>query len=283
MHPDIRAVSQGLVQAGYVATDDIAGAVHLAEQLHRPLLLEGPAGVGKTALARALAVFRQAPLVRLQCYEGLDASHALYDWDYPKQLLAARLAADGRMDAVEALYGPQFLVERPLLHALRANPAPVLLVDEVDRADEAFEALLLEFLGEFQITIPEIGTVAAVGRPWVVLTSNRTRDLSDALRRRCLYLWLDYPSPEREAAIIRRSVAEVSPALAQAVAESLARLRALALLKPPGLAEAVDWACALHALGFSSLGPAAITATASAVLKTTEDRETARRHGWLSP
>lgn len=283
MHPDIDAVANHLAAVGYLPTRDAAGAVHLAERLGRPLLIEGPAGVGKTALGRAVAAWRQVPLVRLQCYEGLDASQALYDWDYPRQLLAARLAAEGGPDTLASLYGPDFLIERPLLHALRASPAPVLLIDEVDRADEAFEALLLEFLGEFQVTIPEIGTVAALTRPYVVLTSNRTRDLSDALRRRCLYLWLDYPDPDREADIIRLAAPEVERELAQAVAVALAQLRPMALMKPPGLAEALDWARALTGLGWGQLSPEAVSTTLHTVVKTAEDLDAVRRRGWPDP
>ncbi len=285
MQPDIAIddAAQQLAAVGYLPTREVAGAVYLAERLGRPLLIEGPAGVGKTALGRAVAAWRQVPLVRLQCYEGLDASQALYDWDYPRQLLAARLAAEGQEGALASLYGPAFLMERPLLRALRASPAPVLLIDEVDRADEAFEALLLEFLGEFQVTIPEIGTVSAAAPPRVMLTSNRTRDLSDALRRRCLYLWLDYPDPDREANIIRLAAPEVEGELARAVAAALAQLRPLALMKPPGLAEALDWARALTVLGWGALTPEAVSATLPAVVKTAEDLDVVRRRGWPGP
>ncbi len=272
----VDALLDRLRQASYIASREAVSALYLAETLGRPLLVEGPAGVGKTDLARAWATLSGRDLVRLQCYEGIDASQAVYDWNYPKQLLSARLAAEGT--DIGALYGPGFLVERPLLQAVSASPAPVLLVDEVDRGDEAMEALLLEFLGESQITIPELGTVRA-GEPLrVILTSNRVRELSDALRRRCLYLWLDFPDAEREVEIIRVRAPEVPGVLARAVADATHALRRLDLIKPPGLSEAVDWARALNALGFHELSRDAVEATASAVVKTAEDRAAVERH-----
>ncbi|MBE3595659.1 MAG: MoxR family ATPase [Hydrogenibacillus sp.] len=279
MNEEVRRLQEALRRAHYVAEEGLATVLHLAQRLARPLLLEGPAGVGKTALAKALADAYAVNLVRLQCYEGLDASQALYDWDYPKQLLTARTAfAGGDVDEA-ALYSERFLIERPLLRALREKPAPVLLIDEVDRADEEFEALLLEFLSEFQITIPELGTFRADEPPLVILTSNRTRDLSDALRRRCLYLWLDYPSMEQEAAIISLHVPHIAPELAKQIARGARRLRKLALLKPPGMAESIDFARALTELGAAQLDEDVVRRTLGCLLKTQEDIEMVRERG----
>ncbi|CAM3477241.1 MoxR family ATPase [Hydrogenibacillus schlegelii] len=279
MNEQVRRLQEALRRAHYVAEEGLATVLHLAQRLARPLLLEGPAGVGKTALAKALADVRAVSLVRLQCYEGLDASQALYDWDYPKQLLTARTAfAEGHVDEA-ALYSERFLIERPLLRALREKPAPVLLIDEVDRADEEFEALLLEFLSEFQITIPELGTFRAEEPPVVILTSNRTRDLSDALRRRCLYLWLDYPSMEQEAAIISLHVPRIAPELAKQIARGVRRLRKLSLLKPPGMAESIDFARALTELGAEQLDEGVVRRTLGCLLKTQEDIDLVRERG----
>ncbi|MBO0829316.1 MAG: MoxR family ATPase [Streptosporangiales bacterium] len=277
-------LAAALAETGYLADEGLATAAWLALRLHRPLFLEGDAGVGKTSLADALAAATGGALVRLQCYEGLDASQALYDWDFPRQLLHVRAveaaaSVDGeRLDAAQveaALYDRRFLLARPLLQALE-NPASVLLVDEIDRADDEFEAFLLEVLSESAITIPELGRVAAVTPPVVVLTSNRTREVHDALKRRCLYHWVEHPSYEREVAILRTRLPDVTLRLAEDVARATRKLRELDLLKPPGVAEAIDWASALHALGARELHPDLAAASLGTVLKYREDGERVR-------
>jgi len=277
--PDIDGIARALQAQGYVADRQLATALHLMLALDQPLLVEGPAGVGKTALAKVLAGHLGTRLIRLQCYEGLDAAAALYEWDYPRQLLRIRLAeaAKGDLREVEhGLYSREFLLERPLLQAITAPPpAPVLLIDEVDRADEEFEAFLLEVLGEFQVTIPELGTLHAVNRPHVILTSNRTRDLSDALRRRCLYHWIDYPDAAHEAEILALHLPDASRRLAQQVAAAMQRLRALPLDRAPGVAESLDWLRSLVALGCDALDVAAARQSFAAVLKDREDLELA--------
>jgi MoxR-like ATPase len=265
---------------GYLADEGLATACYLALALPRPLLCEGEAGVGKTALAHALAAVIGAPLLRLQCYEGIDAAQALYDWDFPRQLMHLRAAeAAGRAGDQQALedelYGRRFLVARPLLAALETTPC-VLLVDEVDRADDEFEAFLLEVLSEFTVTIPELGVVRAQVPPVVVVTSNRTREVHDALKRRCLYHWIDHPAFEREVAIVRRRLPDVPDRLAREVALAVQRLRAEDLLKPPGVAETLDWAAALLALGADHLDARAATLSLGSVLKHREDIERAR-------
>lgn len=278
-------VRRALAEQDYLADVGLATAVFLALRMRRPLFCEGDAGVGKTSVANAIAGALGAPLIRLQCYEGIDAAQALYDWDFPRQLLHLRAAeAAGVHDAgtLEAgLYDRRFLLARPLLAALETNPC-VLLVDEIDRADDEFEAFLLEVLADFTVSVPELGTIRAVQPPVVVLTSNRTREVHDALKRRCLYHWLDHPNAEREAAIIRRRLPEVSERLAAEIAGAVARLRGRDLLKPPGVAESIDWAAALGALGAGSLDATAAEATAGAVLKYREDIERVRADGFAS-
>jgi MoxR-like ATPase len=274
---DPGALAGALEATGYLPDEGLATAAYLALVMHRPLFLEGEAGVGKTALARALAEVTGRPIYRLQCYEGLEASQALYDWDFGRQLLhlrAAEAAHDGHgTEELEAsLYDRRFLLARPLLQALEDSPS-VLLVDEVDRADDEFEAFLLEVLSDFTISIPELGTVRAETPPLVVLTSNRTREVHDALKRRCLYHWLEHPDFEREVAILRRRLPQVTEQLARQVARATAQLRGLDLLKPPGVAEAMDWATALHALGARELDPDTAARTLGAVLKYREDTD----------
>ncbi|MCV2490095.1 MoxR family ATPase [Geodermatophilus sp. YIM 151500] len=270
-------LAAALESTGYLPDEGLATAAYLALVMHRPLFLEGEAGVGKTALAQALADVTGRPLHRLQCYEGLEASQALYDWDFGRQLLHLRAAEAAHVGqdpaALEAsLYDRRFLLARPLLRALEDSPS-VLLVDEVDRADDEFEAFLLEVLSDFTISIPELGTIRAQTPPLVVLTSNRTREVHDALKRRCLYHWLQHPDFDREVAILRRRLPEVSERLAREVAGATARLRTLDLLKPPGIAEAMDWASALHALGARELHPDLAARTLGAVLKYREDTD----------
>jgi MoxR-like ATPase len=275
MTTDIRRILEAMRAADYVADPGIATSIHLARSLRRPLLVEGPAGVGKTEIAKVLARVLDTRLIRLQCYEGLDQQTALYEWNYPRQLLHIRLAeAAGRgAEETEAdIFSEAFLLRRPLLAAITDDrAAPVLLVDEIDRAELEFEAFLLEVLSDFQVTIPEIGTIRATHPPIVVLTSNRTRELSDALRRRCLYLWIDYPSLEKEEEIIRLKVPGVAARLASQTARAMAYLRTRGLAKAPGVAESIDWATALVALGQDRLSPEALAATAGCVLKDADD------------
>ena len=248
-------VERALEESSYLPDRGLATSIFLALEMRRPLLLEGEAGVGKTEVGKTLASLLGAELIRLQCYEGIDAGQALYEWDYARQLLYARALQAGEIDPssrVEELYGPEFLLERPLLRAIRAGSGALLLIDELDRADDEFEAFLLEVLSDYAVTLPELGTIAADEPPAVVITSNRTRELHDALKRRCLYHWIDFPDLEREVEIIRLRVPGVSEQLARSVAATVAKLRGLELVKRPGIAEAIDWAQALEVLGAGS-------------------------------
>ena len=273
---DCTALKTAMAEQGYVASDDLAMAVHLALALGRPLLLEGAAGVGKTEIARVLAAVQDTKLIRLQCYEGLDASQAIYEWNYQKQLLSIRAAADGgTAKEVEArIFSEEFLLERPLLAAIRQDKAPVLLVDEIDRADEEFEAFLLEILSDFQITIPELGTITAQSRPIVILTANGTRDLSDALRRRCLYAHVGYPDRQTELSILKARCPDVEAQLANQIIGFVQSLRKEQLEKTPGIAEMLDFAAALIGLGVNDLthDPVILQATMATLLKTESDR-----------
>lgn len=281
-------VRGALDEHNYLASDGLATAVFLAVSLNRPLLLEGEAGVGKTELAKVLATIRKSELIRLQCYEGIDAAQAMYDWDYSRQLLHLRtVEATGEAtqlgtDKLEGqLYSEKFLIRRALLRAIdqQDGVSPVLLIDEIDRADDEFEAYLLEVLSDFQITIPELGTYKATTPPLVVLTSNRTRDVHDALKRRCLYHWVEHPNFEREVEIVRRRVPQVAEALARQVAGAVESLRKMQLYKPPGVAETIDWATALGRLGVRELDESVVQATLGTVLKYREDHERVRDNG----
>jgi MoxR-like ATPase len=271
-----------LGQQDYLADDALATSLFLALRLPQPLLLEGEAGVGKTEAGKALAEVLDTPLVRLQCYEGIDSAEALYEWNYPRQLLSIRLAdSQGEKLSEEDLFGEDYLIRRPLLRALQ-HPGPrpaVLLIDEIDRADDDFEAFLLELLAEATVTIPEIGTISAEHPPIIILTSNRTRDLHDAVKRRCLYQWIDYPQPSREVEIVRRRVKGVSETLAVQVAEAVSRMRDSDIQKPPGIAEAIDWVAALDLLGIERLDADTMNRTLGSVLKYSEDQEVIRAEG----
>jgi len=281
--PDIETLAIRLGEtADYLVDEGLATSLFLSVRLPQPLLLEGEAGVGKTEAARALAAVLDTPLVRLQCYEGIDAAEALYEWNYPRQLLSIRLADAGGSSVTEDdLFRPEYLIRRPLLQALE-HPGPrpaVLLIDEIDRADDDFEAFLLELLADAAVTIPELGTVRATHPPAIVLTSNRTRDLHDAVKRRCLYHWIEYPSAQREVEIIRRRVQGASATLAVQVADAVSRMRGSDVQKPPGIAEAIDWLAALDLLGIEALDANAIDRTLGAVLKYGEDQELVRAGG----
>jgi MoxR-like ATPase len=267
---------EALAGERYLADRGLATAIYLAISLNKPLLLEGEAGVGKTEVAKVLASLLGRELIRLQCYEGIDASQALYEWNYSKQLIAVRAMQDVTAETnVQDLFGPEFLVERPLLTAIRVGSKAVLLVDELDRADDEFEAFLLEILSEFAVTIPEVGTIAAEEPPAVIVTSNRTRELHDALKRRCLYHWIDHPTLDREIEIIRARAPEVPEALARDVAAAVNRIREFDIAKRPGVAETIDWANAVAFLGVERLDVETAASTLGAVLKDHDDQELA--------
>jgi len=270
----VDAVERALGAESYLPDRGLATAIFLSLAMGRPLLLEGEAGVGKTEVGKTLARILGSELIRLQCYEGIDAAQALYEWDYSRQLLYARALQAGELDPQERvaeLYGPEFLLERPLLRAIRAGGEAVLLIDELDRADDEFEAFLLELLSEYAVTVPELGTIAAAAPPAVVVTSNRTRELHDALKRRCLYHWIDFPELEREVEIVCLRAPGVSTELARSVATTVARLRELDLVKRPGVAEAIDWAQALALLGASSADGAPARETLGWAVKNRDD------------
>lgn len=268
----VPALTEDLRERGYIADRGLATSLLLALKLGKPLLLEGEVGVGKTELARTVAAMFGRDLIRLQCYEGIDIHHALYEWDYARQMLFVRSLADAS-SSDEDLFGERFLLERPLLQAVRAGNRAVLLIDEVDRADDEFEAFLLELLGDFQVTIPEVGTIKAESRPIVILTSNRTRELHDALKRRCLYTWIGFPEPEREINIVRSRLPQVGEVLASQVVTAVNRLREMELEKLPGVAETIDWTESLTALGVQSLNEEAALDTLGAVVKDRDDLE----------
>jgi MoxR-like ATPase len=280
--PDIETLARRLADVDYLTDEGLATSMFLSLRLPQPLLLEGEAGVGKTEAAKSLATVLDTPLVRLQCYEGIDVAEALYEWNYPRQLLSIRLAdSSGSPIGEEELFGPDHLIRRPLLRALE-HPGPrpaVLLIDEIDRADDDFEAFLLELLADASVTIPEIGTIRATHPPVIVLTSNRTRDLHDAVKRRCLYHWIAYPTPEREVEIVRRRVKGSSETLAVQVADAVSRMRSSDVQKPPGVAESIDWLAALKLLGIEQLDADAVDLTLGSVLKYSEDQEVIRAAG----
>lgn len=281
----IEGLATSLDELNYFAADDLTVAIHLALQLGRPLFLEGEAGVGKTEVAKVLASMTGEDLIRLQCYEGLDVGQALYEWDYARQMMEIRLLearGEGSSARARDIMSREFLIARPLLKAVETSGEghrPVLLIDELDRADEEFEAFLLELLSDFQVTIPEIGTIKAEVPPIVVLTSNRTREIHDALKRRCIYHWIDYPSPDLEASIVMRKVPGVEADLARNLSLAMERLRQMDLFKPPGVAETLDWAESLRLLDEGELTPKLVNRTLGVVLKYKDDIDTVRANG----
>src|SRR5512147_686790 len=280
MREEIRKIQQLMESAEYVTDAPIATSVHLAMRLRKPLLIEGHAGVGKTEVAKVMARMLGTNLIRLQCYEGLDAAAALYEWNYQKQLLHIKLhegTARSLADEEHEIFSEPFLLRRPLLQAITQDEAPVLLVDEVDRADEEFEAFMLEVFSDWQVTIPEIGTVKATHPPYVILTSNRTRELSDALRRRCLYLWIDYPGFDKEVRIVSRKVPGVNERLAREISRFMETVRTIRLAKVPGVAETLDWAQALSSLHADHLDEELVTETLGCVVKDAEDVKRLKR------
>jgi MoxR-like ATPase len=275
----VAELTETLRGGGYLADRGLATALFVSLNLDRPLLLEGEVGVGKTEVAKVLAAVFGRKLIRLQCYEGIDTNQALYEWDYARQMLQLRALSARQLDddgAVDQLFGPKFLLERPLLEAVRAGDQAVLLIDEVDRADDEFEAFLLEILSDFQITIPELGSIKATAPPLVILTSNRTRELHDALKRRCLYHWVGYPSAEREVEIVLLREPDVSETLARKVVAAVNRLRGLDLIKPPGVAETIDWVRTIEVLGETDLDARVLDDTLGAVVKERDDLELVR-------
>jgi MoxR-like ATPase len=275
----VKELTELLRRGDYLADRGLATAVFVAMSLQRPILLEGEVGVGKTEIAKVLASVLGRTLIRLQCYEGIDTNQALYEWDYARQLLYIRALSDRDIageEAVEKLFGPRFLLERPLMQAIQAGDQAVLLIDEVDRADDEFEAFLLEVLSDFQISIPEVGTIKAERPPLVILTSNRTRDLHDALKRRCMYHWIGYPDPDREVEIVTVQAPDVSEALARKVVAAVNRLREMDLAKPPGVAETIDWARTLSFLGETGLSVSAAEVTLGSIIKDRDDLELVR-------
>jgi MoxR-like ATPase len=278
---DASAIRTRFRERGFIADEAFATALQIMLALEKPLLIEGPAGVGKTESAKVLAEVLDTRLIRLQCYEGLDAMAALYEWNYPRQMLHARLSETENLTLEEResqIFSESFLLKRPLLEAITQDRSPVLLIDEVDRADEAFEAFLLEVLAEWQVTIPELGTIRARNKPHVIVTSNRTRELSDALRRRCLFLWLPYPSLEQEIDILHARVPGLSDRLSHQIAQMMQVLRRLSLQKAPGVAESLDWALALMSLHRDHLDPQTLEETLGCVVKVHEDREIVAQH-----
>jgi MoxR-like ATPase len=275
----VKELIETLRRGDYLADRGLATAVFVAMSLQRPILLEGEVGVGKTELAKVLSAVFRRKLIRLQCYEGIDTNQALYEWDYARQLLYIRALSNrdlGEEEAIEKLFGPRFLLERPLMQAIKAGDQAVLLIDEVDRADDEFEAFLLEVLSDFQISIPEVGTIKAERPPLVILTSNRTRDLHDALKRRCMYHWIGYPDPDREVDIVTVQAPEVSATLARKVVAAVNRLRQMDLAKPPGVAETIDWARTLSFLGETGLTASAAEVTLGSIIKDRDDLELVR-------
>jgi MoxR-like ATPase len=280
----VEAVADGLLGAGYLAGGSTALVAYLATRLDKPVLVEGPAGVGKTELAKALATYLGRELVRLQCYEGLDEAKAMYEWNYRKQLLRIQAEADGAgwSEVQDDIFGEEFLLARPLLEAISSKNPVVLLIDEIDKTDQEFEAMLLELLSDFQITIPELGRVVASSQPVVVLTSNNSRELTEALKRRCLYLWLDYPTPEHELAIVRLHAPALADTVARKLVEVVAMVRELDLKKPPSIAESIDWARALLLLGSTDIDAATFTQTMSVIVKHRTDIELVRERVGLA-
>ena len=277
----VAELTEQLRTVSYLSDRGLSTALHIALQLGRPLLLEGEVGVGKTELAKVLAQLLDRRLIRLQCYEGIDTNQALYEWDYARQMLQIRALSEAKLTedkTVKGLFSPEFLLERPLLEAVRAGDSCVLLIDEVDRADDEFEAFLLELLSDFQISIPEIGTIKAVTRPIVILTSNRTRELHDALKRRCLYHWIGYPSQERETEIVTTKLKDVSEKIASKVVQAVNRLREMELAKPPGVAETIDWVESIKIIGANEFTVSVAEDTLGAVLKDREDLELVREN-----